>query len=54
MAHHLTVPEDGSPATDFIMFIRYQDQFVLLEEGWRLAARELHIDWTENRLVEGA
>lgn len=54
LAHHLTVPEDGSPATDFIMFIRYQDQFVRLDEGWRFAVRELHIDWTENRLAEGA
>ena len=54
LAHHLTVPDDGSPATDFIMLIRYQDQFVRLDEGWRFAVRELHIDWTENRLAEGA
>ncbi len=49
VAHHLTVPEDGSAATDFVMYIRYQDQFVRLDEGWRLAVRELHIDWTETR-----
>ncbi len=53
IAHHLTVPDDGTPATDFIMFIRYHDQFVRLDEGWRILVRELQIDWTENRLVEG-
>ncbi len=52
IAHHLTMPDDGSPATDFVMFIRYQDQFVRLDEGWRFASRELHIDWTETRPVE--
>ncbi|WP_420640115.1 nuclear transport factor 2 family protein [Candidatus Poriferisocius sp.] len=52
IAHHLTVPEDGSPSTDFIMFIRYQDEFVRLAEGWRFAGRELHIDWTETRPAE--
>jgi len=52
IAHHLTIPDDGSPATDHVMFIRYQNQFVRLEEGWRLAVRELHIDWTETRPAE--
>lgn len=52
IAHHLTIPDDGSPATDYIMFIRYQNQFVRLDEGWRFAVRELNIDWTETRLAE--
>jgi len=49
IAHHLTIPDDGTPATDYIMFIRYQNQFVRLDEGWRFAVRELNIDWTETR-----
>ena len=52
-AHHLTIPDDGGPATDYIMFIRYQNQFVHLDEGWRFAVRELNIDWTETRLADG-
>ncbi|MDE0116727.1 MAG: nuclear transport factor 2 family protein [bacterium] len=52
IAHHLTIPDDGTPATDYIMFIRYQNQFVRLDEGWRFAVRELNIDWTETRLAE--
>ncbi len=52
IAHHLTIPDDGSPATDYIMFIRYQNQFVRLDEGWRFAVRELNIDWTETRLAK--
>ncbi|MCY4036136.1 MAG: nuclear transport factor 2 family protein [bacterium] len=52
IAHHLTIPDDGSPATDYIMHIRYQDRFARVDAGWRLAVRELHIDWTETRLTE--
>lgn len=52
VAHHLTVPDDGGPTTDLVMYIRYQDQFTRLEEGWRFAVRVLNIEWTENRAVE--
>ena len=52
IAHHLTIPDDGTPATDYIMYIRYQNQFVRLDEGWRFAVRELNIDWTETRQTE--
>ncbi|WP_419919183.1 nuclear transport factor 2 family protein [Candidatus Poriferisocius sp.] len=54
IAHHLTVPDDASAAHDYIMYIRYQDHFARLDEGWRFAARELHIDWTETRPVENS
>ena len=53
IAHHLSIGNDGTPATDHIMFIRYQNHFVRLDEGWRFAVRELSIDWTETRPVEG-
>ena len=52
IAHHLSVPDDGGPTTDLVMYIRYLDQFTRLDEGWRFAVRELNIDWTENRTVE--
>jgi SnoaL-like domain len=32
-----------------VMFIRYHDTYVRTAEGWRIARRELGIDWQEDR-----
>lgn len=49
VAHHV----HGEPGArkDHVMMIRYQDQYIRTADGWRIAQRELHVDWTEERTV---
>lgn len=49
-AHHL----EGEPGAgvDRILAIRYRDQLLRTDVGWRFARRELHVLWTEHRPVE--
>lgn len=49
-AHHLTL--DGDARADTIMKIRYADEFVRTDVGWQIAARRLHVDWTEHRALD--
>lgn len=49
IAHHL-LGESGSQV-DHVMMIRYQDQYRREPDGWKLAERELRVDWTEERTV---
>lgn len=49
IAHHL-LGESGDQV-DHVMMIRYQDQFVRQPDGWKIAVRELRVDWTEQRTV---
>jgi len=49
VAHHL-VGESGSQI-DHVMIIRYQDQYRREADGWKIAVRELRVDWTEERTV---
>lgn len=49
VAHHL-VGESGSQI-DHVMIIRYQDQYQREADGWKIAVRELRVDWTEERTV---
>lgn len=49
-ASHITVHDDGS-RTNHVMNIRYLDQFVRLPEGWRIATRELQVEWTEDHTI---
>ena len=49
IAHHL-LGESGSQI-DHVMMIRYQDQYRRQPDGWKLAVRELRVDWTEERTV---
>ena len=49
VAHHL-LGESGSQI-DHVMMIRYQDQYRRQPDGWKLAVRELRVDWTEERTV---
>lgn len=44
-AHHIT----GSD--DHVMAIRYHDTYRRTLDGWRIAERHLHEDWTEARTV---
>ncbi len=49
-AHHLS--SDGDRSTDWIMKIRYIDDLVRTEPGWRIATRRLAVDWTETRRLD--
>lgn len=48
LAHHVSVDDEGG-RTLMVASIRYHDQFVRLDEGWRFAERRLLVDWTETR-----
>lgn len=43
-------PVEGGPdgaLENYVMNIRYLDRYVRLDEGWRIAERELQVEWTE-------
>lgn len=43
-------PVEGGPVgalENYVMNIRYLDRFVRLDEGWRIARRELWLEWAE-------
>jgi len=48
-ACHIRPVEGGAPDAreNYVMNIRYLDAYVRLAEGWRIAKRELQVDWTE-------
>jgi hypothetical protein len=45
IAHHVTGTDD------FVMTIRYEDQYVRTPEGWRMKQRDLRLLWTSNEVV---
>ena len=49
LAHHLY--GEGADQGDHVMVIRYQDRYRREADGWRIAERELRVDWTEDRTV---
>jgi hypothetical protein len=49
VAHHVSADVDGR--TDQVMYIRYQDRYRRHGEEWLFAERELHVDWTEKRVL---
>lgn len=51
-AHHL-YRRDGE-LRDYVMTIRYLDEFVATAAGWRFARRTLVVDWVEDRPVAEA
>ncbi len=53
LAHHVHDSEDGSGKLDYVMAIRYLDEYRRTESGWRFAQRELVIEFTEDRPVIG-
>lgn len=48
-ASHIRPVEGGADGAreNYVMNIRYLDRFVRLSEGWRIAERELQVEWTE-------
>lgn len=46
LAHHLT------GTNDHIMAIRYQDRYRRMADGWRIASRELFVQWTQDTVVD--
>jgi hypothetical protein len=55
LAHHVRTIGEGEAAhlSDHLMAIRYLDDFVRTEEGWRIAQRRLQLEFTEERPVSG-
>ncbi len=59
VAHHLraTGPDTGTvvgggQGTDSAWYLRYRDRYRRGPEGWRIARRELHLRWIEERPVD--
>jgi ketosteroid isomerase-like protein len=52
LAHHVHDGEDGAKL-DYVMAIRYLDQYRRTAGGWRIAVRELQVEFTEDRPVTG-
>jgi hypothetical protein len=56
-AHHVSVGDSseasrsGSDARDLVLHLRYLDDFVRDEAGWRFASRELVVDWSSRQPV---
>jgi ketosteroid isomerase-like protein len=58
VAHHVTGAEgaegvvgDGPAGTDSVWLIRYRDDYERTAAGWRIARRELHLQWVEEHPV---
>lgn len=45
LAHHYERTSNGP--VDLVMMIRYLDRYARSEAGWRIAERQVVIDWTE-------
>jgi ketosteroid isomerase-like protein len=52
LAHHIRQVE-GQGVMDYVMAIRYLDQYTRSAEGWKIAVRELQVEFTEDRPVTG-
>ena len=44
-AHHIT------GTNDFVMAIRYEDRYTRTPDGWRIATRDLRLQWTANETI---
>ena len=51
LAHHIWT-EDGVRKL-MIASLRYLDEYARTSEGWRFAARDLILDWSETRVLQG-
>lgn len=52
MAHHALAGPGGSDAgTDVVWVIRYRDTYRDTGPAWRIARRELHLQWVEERPI---
>lgn len=52
LAHHIREVE-GKGLMDYFMAIRYLDEYSRTDEGWKIAVRELQVEFTEDRPVTG-
>jgi hypothetical protein len=52
LAHHIREVE-GKGVMDYVMAIRYLDEYSRTGEGWKIAVRELQVEFTEDRPVTG-
>ncbi|MFK4794966.1 nuclear transport factor 2 family protein [Sphingobium sp. ZW T5_29] len=51
-ATHIRRPDDKGQHVALTWAVRYQDRYVRHSDGWRIAARELIVDWTEEKPVK--
>jgi hypothetical protein len=47
VAHHLTPDRHGG--TNYVMYIRYADTYRRVADEWRIATRQVNVDWTDQR-----
>lgn len=53
LAHHVRSLGEGAERSDYLMAIRYLDDFVRTAEGWRFSQRRLHLEFTQELPVSG-
>jgi ketosteroid isomerase-like protein len=55
LAHHVRTIGEGEAAhlSDYVMAIRYLDTYERTTDGWRIAQRNLQLEFTEERPVSG-
>ncbi len=53
LAHHIHDADDGSGKLDYVMAIRYLDQYRRTPDGWRFSRRDNHLQFAEDRPVVG-
>lgn len=52
VAHHLLATDDaGDGGVDVIWYLRYVDEYVVTDRGWRIGRRVLHLRGIEERRV---
>ena len=47
-SHHLRKEADGQ-LVDYVMIMRYHDEYARQADGWRFAHRKIVLEWTETR-----
>ncbi|MFF2508190.1 nuclear transport factor 2 family protein [Streptomyces sp. NPDC058067] len=52
LAHHYDADPRGS--VDLVIPVRYEDDYVRTPDGWRIAARTVHLLWHERRTYPAA
>jgi hypothetical protein len=52
LAHHIR-PVEGKGLMNYVMGIRYLDEYRRTDDGWKIAVRELQVEFTEDRPVTG-
>ena len=52
LAHHVRQVE-GKGLMDYVMAIRYLDEYARTGQGWKIALRDLQVEFTEDRPVTG-